>query len=56
MEQVKGLSGEDSQLMDQLSSTLKEVNRTARAARNFMTELERDPQMLLRGRGEGETK
>ncbi len=56
MEQVKGLSGDDSQLMEQLSSTLKEVNRTARAARNFMTELERDPQMLLRGRGDGETK
>jgi len=56
MEQVKGLSGEDSQLMEQLSTTLKEVNRTARAARNFMTELERDPQMLLRGRGDGENK
>ena len=56
MEQVKGLSGDDSQLMEQLSTTLKEVNRTARAARNFMTELERDPQMLLRGRGDGENK
>lgn len=56
MQQIKGLSANDSQIMEQLSLTLQEVNRTARTVRYLTTELERDPQMLLRGRGNGGTK
>ncbi len=56
MQQIKGLSANDSKIMEQLSLTLKEVNRTARTVRYLTTELERDPQMLLRGRGNGGTK
>ena len=55
MQQIKGLSANDSQLMEQLSLTLQEVNRTARTVRYLTTELERDPQMLLRGRVNGGT-
>ncbi len=54
MEQIKGLTTNDSQLMEQLSLTLKEVNRTARSIHYLVTELERDPQMLLRGKNKGE--
>ena len=50
MQQIKGLSNNDSRIMEQLSLTLQEVNRTARTVRYLTTELEQDPQMLLRGR------
>ncbi|MDX2479749.1 MAG: MlaD family protein [Desulfuromusa sp.] len=56
MQQIKGLSENDSQIMQQLSLTLQEVNRTARTLRYLTTELERDPQMLIRGRVDGGTK
>ena len=56
MEQLKGLSAADSDMLKQLSLTLEEINRTARAVRYLSTEIERDPQILLRGRGNGETK
>jgi len=56
MQQIKGLSANDSQIMEQLSLTLQEIDRTARTVRYLTSELERDPQMLLRGRGNGETK
>jgi len=56
MQQIKGLTDNDSQIMEQLGLTLQEVNRTARSLRYLTTELERDPQMLLRGRVEGGTK
>ena len=55
MQQIKGLSANDSQIMEQLSLTLQEVNRAARTMRYLTSELERDPQMLLRGRVNGGT-
>ncbi len=54
MEQLRTLSGADSQLVDQLSVTLRQVNEAARTVRILTDELERDPQMLLRGRADGE--
>ncbi len=56
MEQIKGLSAADSDVLKQLSLTLEEINRTARAVRYLATEIEEDPQILLRGRSNGETK
>ena len=56
MEQIKGLSAEDSRILKQLSLTLEEINQTARAVRYLSTEIERDPQILLRGRRNGEAK
>ena len=56
MQQIKGLSANDSQIMEQLSLTLQEIDRTARTVRYLTSELERDPQMLLRGKGNGEKK
>ncbi len=53
MEQIKNMTDNDSQIMEQLGATLQEVNRTARAIRYLTSELERDPQMLLRGRATG---
>lgn len=52
MQQIKGLTANDSQIMEQLGFTLQEVNRTARTLRYLTAELERDPQMLLRGKYE----
>ena len=56
MQQIKDLSADDSQIMGQLSATLQEVNRTARSIRYLTAELERDPQMLLRGKATGGEK
>lgn len=53
MQQVKQLTENDSLLVEQLSATLQEVNRTARMVRYFTNELDNDPQILLRGRTEG---
>ena len=50
MEQVKGLTGDDSQLMEQFGQTLHEMNMTAREIRYLTSEIEQDPQILLRGR------
>ncbi|PLX96491.1 MAG: hypothetical protein C0622_14960 [Desulfuromonas sp.] len=55
VEQIRELSGTDSQLIDQLSVTLQEVNKAARKVAYFADELERDPQILLRGRSQGDT-
>ncbi len=56
MEQINRLTSRDSTILKQLSLTLEEFNRTARAVRSLSTEIERDPQMLIRGRRKGETK
>ncbi|SEA14649.1 paraquat-inducible protein B [Desulfuromusa kysingii] len=56
MQQIKGLTKNDSQILQQLGTTLEEVNRTARSLRYMATELDRDPQILLRGRVDGGTK
>ena len=56
MQQIKGLTKNDSQILEQLGVTLQEVNRTARSLRYLSTELERDPQLLLRGRVDGGKK
>lgn len=51
MNKVANLTGEDSQILAQISTTLLELKRTARSIRILTEELERDPQILLRGRG-----
>jgi paraquat-inducible protein B len=56
VQQIKKLSSDDSQILGQLTLTLQEINRMARTVRYLMTELERDPQMLLRGRSNEGTK
>lgn len=56
MQQIKGLTNNDSQILEQLGLTLQEVNRTARSLRYLSAELERDPQLLLRGRVDGGKK
>ncbi len=50
MQQVKTMTASDSQIMLQLGTTLQEINRTAKTIRYLAAELERDPQMLLRGK------
>lgn len=56
MQQVKNLSENDSRLIEQLSTTLQEVNKAARMVRYFTNEIENDPQILLRGRPDGENR
>jgi len=56
IKQFQNLSATDSQLLEQVSATLREVNQTAREARFLVDELERDPQLLLRGRTAGGKK
>lgn len=56
IEQINKLSSDDSKILKQLSLTMKEINQTARAVRYLTTEIERDPQILLRGRKNGDTK
>jgi paraquat-inducible protein B len=56
IEQINRLSADDSKIMKQLSLTLKEINQTARAVRYLTTEIEHDPQILLRGRKNGDTR
>lgn len=50
MQQVRNLTESDSPLLQQFSLTLKEMNRTMRGLRYLADEIERDPQILLRGR------
>ncbi|MBN1958255.1 MAG: MCE family protein [Desulfuromonadales bacterium] len=52
--QINNLSASDSHLLEQLSTTLQEVNRTARSLGLLSAEIERDPQMLIRGRIKGD--
>ncbi|MFO7764922.1 MAG: MlaD family protein [Pelovirga sp.] len=50
MIQVESLTADDSQLLQQLGLTLQELNRTLRSMRYLADEIERNPQILLRGR------
>ncbi len=54
MQRVEQMTADDSRLQQQLSQTLQELNRTARSIRYLSTELEENPQILLRGRSSGE--
>ena len=54
MHQLHQLSAQDSQLIERFSLALEDVSRTARSLRYLVNELERDPQMLLRGRPSGD--
>ena len=54
MDQVHQLSAQDSLLVERFSLTLQDVSRTAQSLRYLINELERDPQMLLRGRATGD--
>ncbi len=56
MEKFKELTGDDSPLMEQFGQTLREINQTAREIRYLTSEIEQDPQILLRGRAPGENK
>ncbi len=56
MEHINKISSADSKILQQLSLTLKEMNQTARSVRYLTTEIEHDPQILLRGRKNGETR
>jgi len=53
MERWKALARTDSQLQQNLTQTLKEISKAARSVRYLTTALERDPQLLLRGRVDG---
>ncbi len=55
MQHIKALASDNSRTMEQLTLTLQEINRAARSVRDLSTELERDPQILLRGRAAGGT-
>jgi paraquat-inducible protein B len=48
---IKGLTGEDSQMMYQITTTLKELSAAARSIRVWADYLERHPEALLRGKG-----
>ncbi len=50
MEKFSELTGDDSRMMEQLGRTLHEINLTAREIRYLASEIEQDPQVLLRGR------
>lgn len=48
---IEGLTGEDSQLIYQITTTLKELSAAARSIRVWADYLERHPEALLRGKG-----
>ena len=50
---VEGVAGKDSQLVYQLTLTLKELSSAARSIRVWADYLERHPEALLRGKGGG---
>ena len=50
MIQVEAFTADDSFLLQQISLTLQELNRTLRSMRYLADEIERNPQILLRGR------
>jgi len=56
MQKFDNLADGDSPTMQKLGTTLQEIHETARALRYLTSELERDPQMLLRGRAAGGKK
>jgi len=53
MQSIQQMTANDSRLQQQLTMTLQELNRAARSIRYLSSELERDPQILLRGRNPG---
>lgn len=53
MQQLQTLTSDDSRLQQQLSMTLQEMSNAARSVRYLTSEIERDPQILLRGRSHG---
>lgn len=48
---IEGLTGEDSQMIYQITTTLKELSAAARSIRVWADYLERHPEALLRGKG-----
>jgi paraquat-inducible protein B len=50
MGQVESLTADDSLLLQQFSITMQELNHTLRSLRTLTDEIERDPQIILRGR------
>lgn len=50
MQHIQDMAASDSRLQQQLSLTLQELNRASRSVRYLSSEIERDPQILLRGR------
>jgi len=56
MQQAQSFTAEDSRLQQQLAITLQEVSRAARSIKQLSAEIEREPQILLRGRSTGESK
>jgi paraquat-inducible protein B len=50
MGQVESLTADDSPLLQQFSITMQELNRTLLSLRTLADEIERNPQILLRGR------
>ena len=56
MTKVQNLTASNSPLHQQLSITLQEMVKTAQAIRLLSAEIERDPQILLRGRNQGESR
>ncbi len=53
MKRLQKITANDSKLQQQLSLTLQELNRASRSVRYLSSEIERDPQILLRGRNSG---
>lgn len=53
MQRVEDLAASDSPAVQKLGATLQEVHQAARELRYLTSELERDPQILLRGRAAG---
>jgi len=53
MQSIQTMTADDSRLQKQLTLTLQELNQAARSIRYLTSELERDPQILLRGRTSG---
>lgn len=48
---IEGLTGQDSQMIYQITTTLKELSAAARSIRVWADYLERHPEALLRGKG-----
>ena len=56
MDQAQVFTAEDSRLQQQLSITLQEVSKAAHSLHQLSAEIEREPQILLRGRDSGASK
>jgi len=56
MQQAQSFTANNSRLQQQLSITLQEVSKAARSIHQLSAELERDPQILLRGRSNGDSQ